>query len=854
MMKFNYCFLILFLFSTTALGQPDLSYYLPGNTSYNPQIPTPKSIIGHEVGQWHITHDKLVYYMRAVAAASDRISLIETGKTHEDRPQLLLVITSPENHSRIEEIQSSHKQLTDPGNSASLDISAMPVVIWLGFSIHGNESSGSNAALLGAYYYAAAEGPEVNNLLQNAVILIDPCFNPDGLNRFASWANSNKSKNLIADANNREQNEFWPRGRTNHYFFDLNRDWLPVQQPESQNRIRQFHAWKPNILTDHHEMGTNSTFFFQPGIPSRTNPNTPAKNQELTERIGQFHAQALDEIQSLYYSKEDYDDFYYGKGSTFPDINGGIGILFEQASSRGHAQESIHGTLKFPFTVKNQFTTVLSTTKAGVALREELLSFQRDFYQQAMRDARGSNQKAIVFSGGADLGKSKALADILIQHEIEVFALRDDETINGINFDKATSFLVPLEQPQSVLIKSMFEKMTSFKDSLFYDVSSWTLPLAFNLDYTYLDARELSGVNRGTAYKDMSFPTKTVERSQFAYAFKWSHYFAPQLLNQLLQQNLRPKVATQSFSYDEETFPSGSIIVPLQSQDMNADALHRLLSNASKKTGVPIHAINSGNTSGVNLGSRTFQALTQPKIALLVEGGISSYDAGEIWHLLDQRFDIPVSLVPIRVFNRIDLGKYNTIVLANGSYSDVSINKIQGLKGWIKEGGTLIAFKNANRWLHTHQIVKTKLNGPKPDTVGRKDYRDLVKNLGAQRTGGSIFEGNLDITHPIGYGYSKRSLPVFVNSNNLFEKPKNPYAFPLQFSSSPLISGYVSEENLRRIAGKPAIVVSQSGKGRIISFSFNPNFRAFWYGTNKLFLNSIFFGKTLDARAAVKAD
>ena len=265
------------------------------------------------------------------------------GFTYEGREQLLLIFSSTKNIQQLDAIQQQHYQLTEANGSTSLDINKMPLVLWIGNSIHGNESSGANAALLDAYYLAAAEGTEIDKLLDNTVILLDPSFNPDGLNRFASWVNANKSQTQVSDPNSRELNEMWPGGRFNHYWFDLNRDWLPAQHVESQNRLKFFHQWKPNILTDHHEMGSNSTFFFQPGVPSRVNPNTPLKNQELTAAIGNYHAKFLDSIGSLYFTKEGYDDFYYGKGSTYPDINGGVGILFEQASSRGHAQDTENG-------------------------------------------------------------------------------------------------------------------------------------------------------------------------------------------------------------------------------------------------------------------------------------------------------------------------------------------------------------------------------------------------------------------------------------------------------------------------------------------------------------------------------
>ena len=375
--------LLLVLFTSITLqaqkNQLSLDYYLPEDVTYNTAIPTPEDVLGYVPGTWHVSHDKLVSYMKVLAKASDRIHIEQQGLTYEDRPLLLLTITSPENNNRLEAIRQDHLALTETA-SERLNTNELPVVVYQGFSIHGNEPSGSNAALVAAYYLAAAQGPKINELLKHTVILFDPSLNPDGLQRFAYWANTNKSKHINTDPQDREYDEVWPGGRTNHYWFDMNRDWLPVQLPESRARIATFHKWHPNILTDHHEMGSNSSFFFQPGIPSRTHPLTPALNQELTKNIGNYHAKALDNIGSLYYTEEDYDDFYYGKGSTFPDINGSIGILFEQASSRGHAQETDNGVLTFPFTIRNQFTAALSTLDAAVGMRTELLDYQRDFY------------------------------------------------------------------------------------------------------------------------------------------------------------------------------------------------------------------------------------------------------------------------------------------------------------------------------------------------------------------------------------------------------------------------------------------------------------------------------------------
>ncbi|MDX1762005.1 MAG: M14 family zinc carboxypeptidase, partial [Christiangramia sp.] len=454
-------FLLCFIFSQAQQDSLKLDYYLPGDISYNKEIPTPQEIIGYIPGEWHVSHDKLLMYMHKLADASPRVKIENRGVTYEGRPLVLLTISSEENLANIEQIRKEHVALVEK-NAEKLNIDDMPIVINQGFSIHGNEPSGSNAALLYAYYLAAGEGPEIEKILDNTVILLDPSFNPDGLQRFAYWANTNKSKNINPDPQDREYNEIWPGGRTNHYWFDMNRDWLPVQLPESQARIATFHNWYPNILTDHHEMGSNSTFFFQPGIPSRTHPLTPQNNQDLTREIGTYHANAFDEIGSLYYTEENYDDFYYGKGSTFPDINGSIGILFEQGSSRGHAQETENGLLTFPFTIRNQFTAALSTLEASQKMRKDLLSYQRNFFKKS-RETAGSG--AYAFGSAKDPVRAYKLAEILKRHKIEVHELKKDFKEDGQEFKKGAAYIVPKNQRQHRLVKAMFEKRTEFQDS-----------------------------------------------------------------------------------------------------------------------------------------------------------------------------------------------------------------------------------------------------------------------------------------------------------------------------------------------------------------------------------------------------
>lgn len=829
----------LIFLATTALfaqNQNELSYYLPQNTTYNQKIPTPSSVIGHEVGQWHVTHDKLVQYMYALDAASDRITIENRGKTFEDRPLLLLTITSPKNHQNIETIRTAHIASTD--NDATIDMTSMPIVVYQGFSIHGNEPSGSNAALLAAYYLAAAESEEVENLLDTVVILFDPSFNPDGLQRFAYWVNTNKNSNLNPDPNDREYNEVWPGARTNHYWFDMNRDWLPVQLPESRARIKTFHDWLPNILTDHHEMGTNNTFFFQPGIPSRTHPLTPKLNQELTRKIGDFHAKALDKIGSLYYTEEDYDDFYYGKGSTFPDINGSIGILFEQASSRGHIQESDNGIITFPFTIRNQFTTALSTLTAATSLREEILTYQHNFYKNAREEASKENGKAIVFGNEKDAASTYHLAEILKRHRIKIYEIKNDFTANGNQFKKGYSYMVPKNQKNSRLLKAMFEKRTTFQDSLFYDISAWTFPLAFNLDYV----EDTSTANLGAEVNTLQLKAGNLtDKSSYGYVMQWHEYYAPKALNMILSNNIRAKVAMSPFKINGTAYDYGTIFIPVQNQSKNAEELFAFLKEVAEESHIQIDAISTGLTEGIDMGSRQFIALKEPKIALIVGEGVTSIDAGEIWHLLDQRYDIRVTKLDTENLSKMDLSRYNTMILPNAKLDSTVAKK---LKSWVSEGGTLIAYENTIRWLKTNKLLKldmkkTKLTAKNVTFEQKDDFK------GAQLVSGAIFEAKIDRSHPINFGYKNATLPLFKNDTIMMAPDKQSYNNPIQYTKNPLLSGYISKVNLDSLANSVPFQAKRLKAGKVVLFTDDTNFRAFWYGTNKLLMNAIFFREEL---------
>ena len=832
-------FIILF-FSLISFSQNkvDLTYYLGNTDSYNQKIPKPSDFTlgNQEIGNSHISHDRLVQYMLALANTSERISIEKKGETYEGRPLIILTITSEENHKNIESIRNKHLSLNSSSNNV-YDFNELPVVIYQGYSIHGNEPSGSNAAMLYAYHLAASNDKKLLNALDKSVILLDPCMNPDGLQRFAHWANTNKSQILNPDSNDREFDENWPGGRTNHYWFDMNRDWLPVQLPESEARIETFHNWSPNILTDHHEMGTNSTFFYQPGIPSRVNPLTPKKNQLLTEEIGKFHEKRLSEIGSLFYSEEDYDDFYYGKGSTFPDINGSVGILFEQGSSRGHLQESVNGLLSFPFTIKNQLIVSLSTLEAAIQIKNSLLSYQYNFFKNSRKEALNQKNNYYLITDQKDKSKLYEFYKILNKHKILMKKLPEDVVVNNVTYTSKNSILVPKNQNKIRLIEAMFEKRKKFNDSLFYDVSAWSFLHSFNLDYTNYSTKKIT---EKLIYKK---PKGNVfNKNNYAYLFSWDDYYSPKILYELLKSGIRVKVGTEPFSIGSKNFDFGTLLISLSNQNLNPLEINKKIESLSKDSGIDFHGYNSSHTKGIDFGSNDFIGVSKPKIALIVGNGVTSYDAGEIWHLLDTRYNITITKIKKSNFLNYNLSKYNTIIMVNGRY-DFNNEENEKLKKWIEKGGNLIGYRNSISWLVKKNFIKLELNQNKASTKNLK-FKDKDNHFGSQLTSGAIFNVELDKSHPISFGYNNR-LSIFRNTNIYIKNDSVGYNNPLKYTDNPLISGYISKENLKSIKDSRPFASFSLKKGKVLVFTDNTNFRAFWYGTNKLLMNAIFFSNLM---------
>lgn len=825
-------------------SQVDLSYYFGTDARFNPEIPEPSEILGYQIGEWHISHDQLLMVVREYCRVSPRLSYKVIGRTYEGRPLIHLYATAAENQENLESLRESHLNWVDPEADDQTELSEVPLVLNLGYTVHGNEASGMNASVLTMYYLAASQDESLLSFLEDNVIIIDPCLNPDGAHRFSTWVNSHKSLSAPDPSSiSREHQEAWPGGRTNHYWFDLNRDWLLLRHPESRARITEFHRWKPNILTDHHEMGTNRTFFFQPGIPSRNNPNTPEEVFNFTRKLAEKHAEFLDEIGSLYYTRESFDDFYYGKGSTYPDIHGGVGILFEQASSRGHLQESIYGELSFPFAIRNQLTVSLSTIASASEMRDDLLRYQQQFYQNALREGKSSESAGIAFSAPGDPLRALDLAQRLLIHDIEVsyvpeLSLEDGQTQHHV-------FLAKTDQAQYKLMRAMFDRVTEFQDSLFYDVSTWTFSLSHNLEVSELTSQQLRKVMKEATEIPSEFTEASINESAMAIGYDWSHSNASVLLVWLMREGFSPRISEKPVLSEEATLDYGGVIIPL-SPDVSAADRNRLEAQA-RMLNIPLVSFNSGLTNSVDLGSPSIAPAVLPKIAVLVGRGVSGYEAGEMWHFFDQVLGYPVSMVPMDNVGRTQFEEFTHVIMVNGSYQGLQLRQ-QQLEEWVRGGGTLIATKGAINWIASQgwSSIRQEQFGSRSDIADYSPFDQASPLYGASEIGGAIFEAVIDQSHPLTFGFPDNTLPVFKNSEAALVSTLQPFGHPIRYAENPLLSGYVSEENLEQVSGAPAAAVERIGRGRIIALADNPVFRASWPGTQKLVENAVFLHMLMD--------
>ena len=821
------------LFLCTGLSAQD--YFYEKFHPFNETIPSPAEFLGYDIGDHHTRHDLMVAYLTKLAEVSDRASIYEYGKTHEGRKLVMLTISSPENLQNLENIKREHLAFVDPTKSVS-NYDEVPIFINLGYNVHGNEPSGGEASLLAAYTFAASNNPEILKYIKDGIVMIDPVINPDGRDRHTQWANMYQGNPNVSDPQDAEHNEYWPGGRTNHYWFDMNRDWLLGIHPGSRGKLKWYHEWYPNVVTDFHEMGTQSSYFFEPMKDNASlDPIMPKENYvELNNLFGDYFAHALDSIGSFYFTKEVFDGTYPGYGSSYPDLQGALALLFEQASSRGHVQKTAFGEITFPFTIRNQFVSSIATVRAAVENKAYLRKYQQDFFKSALGNASKNRIKGYSFKDDYDNNRVKAFIDKLLLHKVDVYKTNN-------------TYVVPTEQPQYRMVQSFFETYSKYRDSVYYDASAWSVANFYNMKY-----RPVTSLNLGeriTSTEDLA-SVIPIQKTDYAYIIDYDDYNATAVLNFLQTNGITVSSSFKPFTakttVGEKVLNYGALVVPVSLQKKSSEEVFKWVQKAQMKYQVPIFSVKTGyNAKGIDLGSRYVSPIAKPKAAMLIGNGVRSYEAGEVWHLLDTRVHMPITKIPMRNFNRVNFDKYNTLVMVSGRYN-LTKKQQETIGAWVKKGNTLITIGSASKWAIDKGLVKEKLVKSEKDSSKvneRKPYVDAPEYIGKEEIGGIILNVDLDTTHPLAFGYRDNQIPVYKNNSVWLKPSKNEYSTVAQYSKNAHIDGFITKENTEGFLNHSAsLLVSKLGGGRVILFADNPNFRGSWYGTNRLFLNAIFLG------------
>ncbi|PVM88412.1 peptidase M14 [Caulobacter radicis] len=833
-----------------ALAAP-IGYYFPqaATADLDPAIPTPEAFLGYSIGSQYTRHDQVVAYLKELDRLSDRITVEEIGRTYEGRPLLAVIVTSPANQGRLEELRTAHAALADP-SAPQPDLAKTPVVVGLYYGVHGNETSSGEAALLTAYYLVAGRSAEVTDWLDKAVILIDPVQNPDGRDRAANWHNAWKSNPPVSDPLDKEHVEAFPMGRTNHYFTDLNRDWLAITQAETRAKLKVFHRWLPNVQIDFHEMGTGSTYYFEPSPASMESPLLPKASYEFNKVLARYHAKSLDDLGSLYYTGENYDNFSAVYGSTYPDFHGGVGVTVEQASSRGLVQDAAGGKVEFPFTIRNQVATGLASVRGAVAEREGLFKLQRDTFRTAVEEGRRYKYGAFVFGDPADPGLSRQTLDLLLQHGIEVHALAAPVTVDGQAYAPGSAWIVPSAQPQFRLVHSIFEPTPPTKGGV-YGSTSYAIAPAYNLAVGRLSKAPALGA----AVTEVPAAVGGVvgSESAYAYAVDWRDLNAPKVLSSLLQRGVKVRAAFDPFTAGvqggQTAFGRGTLVVTTAGQSLAAAELRAAVDKASRDAGVVAYALASGRSlSGVDLGSESVRPLRTPRIALVMGEGVNATEIGSTWFSLSERLGFPATKLDPAQLRRAPLGGYTSIVLAGGRYDDWSEDTVAALRRWVQSGGSLVTYGAASKWAVAKGLAGPPPKAAEPEAAKAEERQDFAQRrdaLAEKRSAGNALSADADITHPLAFGLTRRALFVNKETDVTLSPVADAFSNVVRIDAQPVVNGYLPEALRKQAAGSVWAQVARSGEGNVVLFADDPAHRKYWLGTERLLLNSLFFANQL---------
>lgn len=831
-------------------------------------VPSPADILGYGIGERFTDVAGVNRYMHALAEASDRVTVEFYGTTPEYRPLIQVVIATPENRARLDEILRLNAELTLPetsGDRAREIIAGNPAVIYFTYGVHGNESSSSEAAIWTAWDLAS-EATEVAGVLDSAVVIIDPAANPDGRDRYVNHFQSSRGRMLNTNPEARERREPWPGGRVNHYLFDLNRDWAWLSQPETRARHATWERWNPQVHVDFHEMGYATDYFFFPAAKP-INTLYPDHILEWGRRFGEANARAFDERGWLYYTAESFDLFYPGYGDSWPSLNGAIGMTYEQGGggSAGLAIERPDGSiLTLTDRAMGHRTTGQATLRAAASGKSDLLSGFAEFHRTI-----DEGLSDILLVPGASPDRSDALVAFLMEQGIEVE--RADGTFDASSsphpgyegrstFPEGT-FRVAARQPRGRLANALLRAEHELIGDGTYDITAWSLPYAYGVEahssestsrarwMPVSSARELATVGRVGSSPSPSPAATSGARGSYGYLLPASFSTAPELIRFLADGGIA-YLLPDTFRLAGRDFDRGTLFLPRTRNE----ELDRRVADAGLTERVV--AVSTGWTeSGPNLGTGGGSPLQLPRVGLFGGEGTSATSFGAHWFFLEDRLEIPFDALEASNIGSMALEPYDVLVIPStggGFRGSLGDGGMEALEEWVRAGGTLIAAAGGARTIGEALAGvsgRGDLDEDEPDRDERleqalRSREDRAAERWTEQTPGAILRMTLDPRHPISFGAGTdgHEDAAFVLSLGSAFEPGSGFEsvgyFPDQLET---IAGIMSERNLERMSRSGWLAQANVGRGNVVLFADDPVFRMFWYSGFQLYTNAILF-------------
>ncbi len=822
------------------------------STSLFAQLQSPEAFLGYPLGKKYTPHHKIVSYFNHVADNSPLVKLVPYGATNEGRPLLVTFISSPDNIRDLEKIRMNNLRLTNiVKDNVAADTSA-PAIIWLSYNVHGNETSSSEAAMLTIYELANPGNNKTKEWLKNTVIVIDPCMNPDGRDRYVNWFNSITGKNFNPQLIAREHREPWPGGRTNHYNFDLNRDWAWQTQLESRQRLKLYQQWYPQIHVDYHEQGINNPYYFAPAAQPYHEIITPWQ-RSFQQSIGKNNAKYFDEKGWLYFTKEVFDLYYPSYGDTYPIYNGAIGMTYEQAGggSAGLGVLKKEGdTLTLYDRLIHHYTSGLSTIEISSQNASRLVGEFRRFFNNAVSKGTGNYKTYVVKYNAAQEQNIGALLELLDKNNIEYHS--GSGSGKGYNYmtGKEESFTIePRDivisslQPKSTLISVLFDPQPKLVDTATYDITAWALPYAYGLKA--FAAKEKTGT---LSVYQKTEPVKNELSDTYGYVIPWEGLKSAKITSRLLQKGVKLRFAKNDFEVAGKNFRRGAVLVLKASNSrFEGSALWKLTTDIANTENLKIYPVSTGFVDkGYDFGSRNVAYLKAPKVGLLTGTGIHANAAGEIWHFLEQELEYPVTLISPEDLERLNWNEIDVLVLADGRYPFLN-NKMlwDNMKNWLGQGGRLIALEGAVAEL-AKAGIDLKFKKEEEDSANKADkyaslkvYEKQERDFISGTTPGSIYKVDLDTTHPLSFGYPANYYTLKMDDHfyEFIDKGWNVGVI----KKDHLLSGFVGARLKKKLNDGMIFGTHQLGKGNIVYLADNVLFRNFWQNGKLLFVNAMFF-------------